>query len=142
MLTPSGGTPFGDRSHIVDIETVRQGHDVRTTLMLRNLPNQMTCHKLKEILDASNFGECDFSYVRIDYKKGINVGYGFVHFADPAAIVKFLEQYAGRRWMPELPAYAGLRRPILPLRCRDRAQPRPLLSPSAALGCRFCRTLW
>lgn len=105
-----GRNDFGDRSQIVDIETVRLGHDVRTTLMLRNLPNQMDYHKLKEILNASNFGEYDFSYVRIDYKKGMSVGYGFVNFSDPAAIVKFLEHHAGRPWMPELSNRRGAAR--------------------------------
>lgn len=93
-----GRNDISDHSQTVNTDLIRQGLDVRTTVMLRNLPNDMTCHKLKELLDASNFGEYDFSYVRIDYEKGASVGYGFVNFTSPEAIIKFDHCYVGRPW--------------------------------------------
>ena len=96
------GREFNEHSQTVDEESIRRGLDVRTTIMLRNLPNQMTCHHFKEKLDASNHGDYDFSYLRIDYQKGSSVGYGFVNFTHPEAIIKFMREHVGRPWMPEL----------------------------------------
>lgn len=101
---------YTDNNQTVDPDNIRAGLDVRTTIMLRNLPNQFTCHKLKELLDASNFGQYDFTYVRIDYEKGASVGYGFVNFSDPTAIIAFIHANVGRPWMPELPNRRGAAR--------------------------------
>ena len=84
----------------VDPAKILQGIDVRTTVMLRNLPNNLDCHGLKALLDATSHGEYDFFYLRIDFKNNCNVGYGFVNFTDPAYIVKFIKAYVGRPWVP------------------------------------------
>jgi hypothetical protein len=68
----------------VDINRIRQGIDVRTTVsmralsanivksnepqvMLRNIPNKVDQAMLKEIVDESSFGRYDFMYLRIDF---------------------------------------------------------------------------
>ncbi|KAK4548448.1 hypothetical protein LTR36_009358 [Oleoguttula mirabilis] len=79
---------------------IENGQDVRTTVMLRNIPNRMNCWELKEILDHTSMGDYDFSYLRIDFEKGTNVGYAFVNFADPMTIMPFVDHYEGRRWQP------------------------------------------
>ncbi|KAK5121941.1 hypothetical protein LTR85_004513 [Meristemomyces frigidus] len=79
---------------------IENGQDVRTTVMLRNIPNRMNCWELKAILDHTSLGEYDFSYLRIDFEKGTNVGYAFVNFADPMNIMPFVDYYEGRRWQP------------------------------------------
>jgi RNA recognition motif 2 len=65
----------------IDIERIRIGNDVRTTVspapepvqpkltlnkvMLRNIPNRVTQAQLKEIVDQTSFGAYDFMYLRI-----------------------------------------------------------------------------
>ena len=78
---------------------IENGQDVRTTIMLRNIPNRMTVQELKALLDVTSFGAYDFSYLRIDFEKGTNVGYAFVNFADPMNIIPFLDHYENKCWM-------------------------------------------
>ncbi|EAW08594.1 putative meiosis protein MEI2 [Aspergillus clavatus NRRL 1] len=49
----------------VDIERIRLGLDVRTTIMLRNIPNKIDQTMLKAIVDESSHGKYDFMYLRI-----------------------------------------------------------------------------
>ena len=79
MRVPSGQvvsplSKLGQRQHneclsghhnIVDIERIRLGLDVRTTIMLRNIPNKIDQAMLKEIVDETSFGKYDFMYLRI-----------------------------------------------------------------------------
>ena len=51
--------------NVVDIERIRLGLDVRTTIMLRNIPNKIDQAMLKEIVDETSFGKYDFMYLRI-----------------------------------------------------------------------------
>ncbi|KAL9473718.1 hypothetical protein ACSS6W_008098 [Trichoderma asperelloides] len=51
----------------VDITRIRDGIDVRTTIMLRNIPNKVDQAMLKRIIDESSWGKYDFMYLRIDF---------------------------------------------------------------------------
>lgn len=52
----------------------------RTTIMLRNIPNDLTRVKLLEILDATSFAKrYDFLYLPCDFAKSGNLGYAFVN---------------------------------------------------------------
>ncbi|KAF7505790.1 hypothetical protein GJ744_000461 [Endocarpon pusillum] len=82
----------------VDIIRIRLGLDVRTTIMLRNIPNRIDQAMLKAILDETSFGKYDFMYLRIDFANNCNVGYAFVNFEDPISIIDFATARAGRRW--------------------------------------------
>ncbi|KAK4501655.1 hypothetical protein PRZ48_007464 [Zasmidium cellare] len=82
----------------VNIDRINNGQDVRTTVMVRNLPNNWTCDDMKEVLDKTSFGEYDFAYLRIDFERNLNVGYGFVNFVDAEAIIPFAEHYQNQDW--------------------------------------------
>lgn len=73
------------------------GQDVRTTIMLRNIPNRVDQAGLKQLLDQTSLGEYDFMYLRIDFANNCNVGYAFINFVDPMAILPFASLRAGQR---------------------------------------------
>ncbi|KAL9568692.1 hypothetical protein ACKAV7_007171 [Fusarium commune] len=66
-------------NNIVDINELVAGRDVRTTIMLRNIPNKVDQPLLKKIVDVSSFGRYDFMYLRIDFANDCNVGYAFIN---------------------------------------------------------------
>ncbi|PNS15561.1 hypothetical protein CAC42_820 [Sphaceloma murrayae] len=92
-----------DRIHQdVDMYAIEQGLDVRTTVMLRNIPNRFGYHDVKYILDQSSRGHFDFLYVRMDFANACNVGYAFVNFVRPELIVPFIKARVGKPW-PGIP---------------------------------------
>lgn len=90
--------PATSPHNVVDLNKIRYGQDVRTTLMLRNIPNRVDQAGLEEWLNITSRGQYDFMYLRIDFANNCNVGYAFINFVDPMAIVDFAEMRAGRRW--------------------------------------------
>ncbi|PKY06900.1 meiosis protein MEI2 [Aspergillus campestris IBT 28561] len=82
----------------VDIERIRLGLDVRTTIMLRNIPNKIDQTMLKAIVDETSHGKYDFMYLRIDFANNCNVGYAFINFEDPIDIIDFVNARAGNTW--------------------------------------------
>ncbi|KAK3295494.1 uncharacterized protein B0H64DRAFT_424212 [Chaetomium fimeti] len=68
-------TPYfnnaGHHNH-VDVNRIRDGIDVRTTIMLRNIPNKVDQAMLKRIVDESSWGKYDFMYLRIDFANDCN----------------------------------------------------------------------
>ncbi|PYH28712.1 putative meiosis protein MEI2 [Aspergillus neoniger CBS 115656] len=77
----------------VDIERIRLGLDVRTTIMLRNIPNKIDQAMLKAIVDETSHGKYDFMYLRIVSDiVSASVGYAFINFED------FINARAGRTW--------------------------------------------
>lgn len=86
------------RPNNIDVKRIYSGLDVRTTIMLRNLPNRLSHVDLYEHLAAACPGEFDFLYVRIDFSNGCNVGYGFVNMISPQSVIGFVESFRGFRW--------------------------------------------
>merc|ERR1711959_360175 len=68
----------------------------RTTLMLRNIPNDYNFYMLKELVDSFGFrGQYDFLYLPVDFRKGANIGYAFVNGVNPAAARRIREAFDG-----------------------------------------------
>ncbi|OTA93327.1 hypothetical protein M434DRAFT_31100 [Hypoxylon sp. CO27-5] len=82
----------------VDVSRIRDGIDVRTTIMLRNIPNKVDQALLKRIVDDSSWGKYDFMYLRIDFANDCNVGYAFINFVDPLDIIDFVHARGNQRW--------------------------------------------
>ncbi|KAK0099681.1 hypothetical protein ONS96_008177 [Cadophora gregata f. sp. sojae] len=95
--SPRPNQAGGQHNH-VDIERIRAGIDVRTTVMLRNIPNKVDQAMLKEIVDESSYGKYDFMYLRIDFSNNCNVGYAFINFHDPLDIITFVETRSNQKW--------------------------------------------
>ncbi|KAK4238586.1 meiosis protein mei2 [Achaetomium macrosporum] len=93
-------SPYGNAGHHnhVDVNRIRDGIDVRTTIMLRNIPNKVDQAMLKRIIDESSWGKYDFMYLRIDFANDCNVGYAFINFVDPLDIIDFVNARGNQRW--------------------------------------------
>lgn len=63
-LSPLGGQRR-ENKNTVSVEKIRAGLDVRTTIMLRNIPNRIDQAMLKSIVDQTSHGKYDFMYLRI-----------------------------------------------------------------------------
>lgn len=103
-----------DQHNRVRRERILDGSDIRTTVMLRNIPNKMdwvllmfpfnTAEAdfqqltLKALLDKHCFGTYDFLYLRIDFNTGCNVGYAFVNFVDTNGMIQMLDNIEHRTW--------------------------------------------
>ncbi|KAK4704073.1 hypothetical protein P7C70_g2135, partial [Phenoliferia sp. Uapishka_3] len=84
--------------NVLNLDRVRKGLDVRTSLMIKNVPTRMTDTALMAFIDAA-VGRCyDFLYLRMDFASEYNVGYGFVNFVSPAALLAFASARLGTRW--------------------------------------------
>ncbi|CAE7570336.1 ML4 [Symbiodinium natans] len=60
----------------------------RTTMMLRNLPNNYTRRMLLELLDSRGFSaKYDFVYLPCDFARKSNLGYAFVNLVEAEDIV-------------------------------------------------------
>jgi hypothetical protein len=72
------------------------GFDVRTTLMVRNIPPEMTGADFVDMLRRTVPNQFDFAYNRIDFQKSQSVGYAFVNFTGTDALLKFVHTWRGR----------------------------------------------
>jgi len=67
-----------------------------TSLMLRNIPNNLKRGALLELFDALGFrGLYNFVYLPIDFSRNSNVGYCFVNLVDAAVASKFQTTFQG-----------------------------------------------
>jgi RNA recognition motif 2 len=90
-----------DNKHLVlDLEAVEQGRDVRTSLMIRNIPNKYTRQMLLAEFTENGLGPgvIDFFYLPIDFKNRCNRGYAFINFVDFHDILPFHRRYFGKHW--------------------------------------------
>lgn len=68
----------------------------RTTVMLRNLPNNYTRDMLLELIDSLGFcGKYDFLYLPIDFQTQACLGYAFVNLVDSAIVPAFWRAFDG-----------------------------------------------
>ncbi|KAL8809710.1 MAG: hypothetical protein Q9200_003179 [Gallowayella weberi] len=51
----------GGHHNVVDVDRIRKGADVRTTIMLRNIPNKIDQAMLKDIVDETSWGRNRFN---------------------------------------------------------------------------------
>ncbi|CAE8599237.1 unnamed protein product, partial [Polarella glacialis] len=72
----------------------------RTTVMLRNLPNNYTRSMLLTMLDKEGyFGRYDFLYLPFDFNRNANLGYAFVNLVDAETASLFWQAFDGfERW--------------------------------------------
>ncbi|CAI7629015.1 unnamed protein product [Penicillium glandicola] len=97
-ISPASEEGQTSAEHAINLERIRQGLDVRSTVMIRNIPNKITSDQLKSILDESSYGKYDFLYLRMDFTHRCNVGYAFMNFGDAIDIVDLVHARQGKTW--------------------------------------------
>lgn len=73
--------------------------DVKTTVMVRNIPNKYTQEIMLSLLeDAGLNGSFDFFYLPIDFRNRCGLGYAFLNFLSHADAVEAYNHFHNRRW--------------------------------------------
>jgi hypothetical protein len=68
----------------------------RTTVMLRNMPNNYSRTMLLELLDAEGFaGQYDFLYLPMDFQSRASLGYAFINFTSSDSAEAFWRVFDG-----------------------------------------------
>ncbi|KAL2467677.1 protein MEI2-like 6 [Forsythia ovata] len=73
----------------------------KTTIMMKNIPNQMRRDDLMEFLDCccrEYSLEYDFLYLPMDFRTKKNLGYAFVNFTTAAAALKMMKILQNYKW--------------------------------------------
>jgi hypothetical protein len=72
----------------------------RTSMMMRNLPNNYTQKMLLELLESEGYGgHFDFVYIPIDFQSNSGLGYAFLNFTSTCVAEHFSEHFTGfNRW--------------------------------------------
>jgi hypothetical protein len=97
----------------LNIARIENGQDMRTTVMIKNIPNKMTDKDLMTFIERVCTRRIDFFYLRMDFKNGThstlasvladgesgcNVGYAFVNFITVDDLLRFAKARLGVRW--------------------------------------------
>ncbi|KAL6865174.1 hypothetical protein ACP4OV_016325 [Aristida adscensionis] len=90
--------PENKKQFELDLDRIAKGEDLRTTLMIKNIPNKYTCKLLLTVIDENHRGTYDFIYLPIDFKNRCNVGYAFINMNDPQHIIPFYKTFNGKKW--------------------------------------------
>ncbi|PIA27183.1 hypothetical protein AQUCO_08200005v1 [Aquilegia coerulea] len=81
-----------------------------TTVMVKNIPNELSKKMLLEVLDnhcvkentklrkQDDQSSYDFVYLPIDFKRELNYGFGFVNFTNASAAVRFYNSFDKLKW--------------------------------------------
>ena len=75
-----------------------QCKDLRTTLMIKNIPNKYTITSFLEEINENFKNTYDIFYLPIDYINKCNLGFAFINFVEPFHIILFYELYRGKKW--------------------------------------------
>lgn len=75
--------------------------ELRTTVMLRNLPNNYTRAMVLQMLDDEGFAaKYNFLYLPIDFHSRACLGYAFINLMEPALVPRFFAKFSGySKWV-------------------------------------------
>eukprot|EP00292_Cryptomonas_paramecium_P023733 CAMPEP_0113669326 /NCGR_PEP_ID=MMETSP0038_2-20120614/4509_1 /TAXON_ID=2898 /ORGANISM="Cryptomonas paramecium" /LENGTH=144 /DNA_ID=CAMNT_0000585199 /DNA_START=350 /DNA_END=780 /DNA_ORIENTATION=+ /assembly_acc=CAM_ASM_000170 len=94
----SGYPESSSKENAIDFERIENGDDNRTTIMIKNVPNKYSQRALLDVIDVNHAGKYDFFYLPIDFRNKCNLGYAFLNFTSPKAILDFAKEFSGKRW--------------------------------------------
>lgn len=85
-----------ERSSSKGSSSGRSDPDMRTTMVLKNLPTCYTREMLLGLFDNHGFvGTYDFIFLPMDFKSSENLGYAYVNFVGPLAAAQFSDYFNG-----------------------------------------------
>jgi len=68
----------------------------RTTVMIRNMPNNYTREMMLDLVDVMGFKGCyDFAYLPVDFKSQAGLGYAFINFVSTEEAQRCFECFEG-----------------------------------------------
>lgn len=82
----------------INIDQLLQGADIRTTIMIRHIPNKYSSQTLLEEIEDACKNKYDFFYLPIDAENQCNLGYSFINFLNPFHIIYFFKMFKSRKW--------------------------------------------
>ena len=85
------------KKFLIKVEDINSGVDNRTTIMMKNIPNQLTQIDLYRYICNYHQNEFNFFYLPIDFTSRLNVGYVFINFKSSLSIVKFFNCFNSKR---------------------------------------------
>ena len=83
--------------NIINLMDIFQCKDLRTTLMIKNIPNKYTISSFLEEINENFKNTYDIFYLPIDYVNKCNLGFAFINFVEPFHIILFYELYRGKK---------------------------------------------
>ena len=84
--------------NIINLLDILQCKDLRTTLMIKNIPNKYTIVSFLDEINEYFKNTYDIFYLPIDYINKCNLGFAFINFVEPLHIILFYELYKGKKW--------------------------------------------
>lgn len=83
----------------IDLEKIKKLEDMRTCVMIKNLPNKVRQDVILKEIDNNHKGKYNFFYMPVDFNNdNASVGYAFINFIHPLFILDFNKQFNGKRW--------------------------------------------
>lgn len=103
FLTKTSASGQGSPSPVVSPQSVVPAVPVssahsewRTTVMLRNMPNNYTRMMLLELMDSKGFeGAYDFAYLPVDFSSQAGLGYAFINFTSSSKAQACFDLFEG-----------------------------------------------
>jgi len=94
-VDPSMGTVACHGSHAIETREAAT-QEWRTTVMIRNMPNNYTREMLLELVDTMGFaGSYDFAYLPVDFQSQAGLGYAFINFGSVADAQACFDTFEG-----------------------------------------------
>jgi RNA recognition motif-containing protein len=74
---------------------------MRTTVMLRNLPNKYKQSMILDLLDTEGFaGLYDFFYLPMDFRNEVSMGYAFINLISHSEALRLMKRFQGfQTWL-------------------------------------------
>jgi hypothetical protein len=92
-------TPVDEiQNYVIDIESIINEKDVRTTLMIKNIPPHITQGEIVDKINLNHGDNYNFFYLPIDFTTKGNAGYAFINFKSPKMIINFFLEFNYKPW--------------------------------------------
>ena len=94
----SGSYDADTPNNIININNIIKNEDKRTTLIIKNIPNNYTMSLLLIEFKANFKNKFDVIYLPQDKVNDCNLGYVFINFIHPLHLILFYEEFMGKKW--------------------------------------------